>query len=220
MLSGAMEVSYLGHSAFKVSNKNVTIVMDPFDPAMLGIKFPKIDRADVVTLSHQHADHNFVANLPSSAFVISGPGEYEVGGVTIRGVASFHDDKKGEERGKNTIYVVTIDGVSVCHLGDLGHLLSDEQKEEIGGVDILMVPVGGIFSLDASVAKATVMELEPLVVIPMHFNRPELKQETFGKLDGVDKFLKEMGAEGVVPQAKLVTSKEKLPETTTVIVLE
>lgn len=206
-----MEISSLGHASFKVANKAVTVIMDPFDPSAVGIKFPKIDKTDVVTISHQHPDHNHTANLPETAFIVSGPGEYEVGGVTIRGIASFHDDKKGEERGNNTIYVLNVDDVLVCHLGDLGHQLTDSQKEEIGNVDILLIPVGGTYTIDATVAKATVMELEPLIVIPMHYG---------GKLDDVSKFLKEMGAEGVVPQAKLVTSKEKLPETTTVIVLE
>lgn len=215
-----MEINYLGHSSFKISNKTSIVVLDPFDPKSTGLKFPKLDKVDVITVSHQHSDHNFTQALPSSAFVISGPGEYEVGGIIIRGVSSFHDSKNGELRGKNTIYIVTIDDMQICHLGDLGHPLSDTQKEEIGSVDILMVPVGGEFTINATEAKNVVMELEPLVVIPMHYNHPGLKKETFEKLDTVDKFLKEMGAEAVVPQPKLVTSKEKLPETTTVIVLE
>lgn len=215
-----MEIAYLGHSAFKISNKQATVVTDPFDPQMVGLKFPKLEKADVVTVSHDHPDHNAIGVIPGEKFVVSGPGEFEVGGVFIRGIPSFHDDKNGAEKGKNVIYIITLDDVNVCHLGDLGHKLSDSQVDEIGNVDILLVPVGGTFTINANLAQEVAVQLEAKIIIPMHFNKPGLDQKTFGQLEGVEKFLKEMGAEGVVPQNKLSMTKEKLPETTTVVVLE
>lgn len=215
-----MEVYPLGHSSFRIKGKAATLVTDPYDPAMVGLKFPKLDTVDIVTLSHNHGDHNAVGNISGTPFVVSGPGEYEVKAVTITGVATYHDDKEGVERGKNVAYLITLDGVHVCHLGDLGHKLTDAQLTAIGDVDILLVPVGGFYTIDSQVASQVVAQLEPRIIIPMHYFRPGLKEEAFGKLATVDKFLKEMGVENVPAAPKLLISKDKLPETTTVVVLE
>jgi L-ascorbate metabolism protein UlaG (beta-lactamase superfamily) len=193
------------------------LVCDPYDPAMTGMTLPKLDSVSVVTVSHHHADHDAVFSGP---FVIDKPGEYEVSGITVVGVACSHDDKNGLQRGKNIAYQITIDGVSVCHLGDLGHRLTSEQLEGLGGVDVLLVPVGGFFTLDAKGAAEVVTQIGPKIVIPMHYKTPKHKEENFEKLESVEPFLKEMGVEGLVSQPKLSVSADRLPEQLQVAILE
>jgi L-ascorbate metabolism protein UlaG (beta-lactamase superfamily) len=147
--------------------------------------------------------------------VISGPGEYEVSGILIIGVATFHDGERGAERGKNTVYVMQIDDVSVCHLGDLGHPLTAGQIEEIGDVDVLLLPVGGISTIDAPAAAQVVRQLEAKVVVPMHYQTPALTRT----LDPVDRFFKEMSVGQIEPQAKLSVSKSSLPASTQIYYL-
>lgn len=206
----AMEITYLGHSCFKFKGKAATVVTDPF--------LSKCE-ADIVTVSHPHADHNQLSKVSGSPFVIDGGGEYEVKGVSVIGVASWHDDQEGAQRGPNTIYVIEIDGLRVCHLGDLGHKLSAAQLEEIGSVDVVLVPVGGEYTIDAKLAGEVVTQLDPWIIIPMHYQQPGLDQATFGQLAGVDPFLKEIGKE-VAPVPKLVLSRDKLPQETQLVVLE
>ncbi|MBI4999883.1 MBL fold metallo-hydrolase [Candidatus Gottesmanbacteria bacterium] len=214
-----MEITHLGHASFKIRGKQASLVTDPFSPQMTGLKFPKIE-ADIVTVSHNHEDHNAISNVKSQMsngpLVISGPGEYEVQGVKILGVSTFHDSSAGSERGQNTVYQIKIDGLTLIHLGDLGHKLETKEIEALNGVDILMVPVGGVYTLDGKGATQVVGQLEPRIVIPMHYQVAGLKFE----LEAVDKFLKELGKEGINPQPKLVITKDKLPEELEVIVLE
>lgn len=210
-----MEITYLGHSSFKLKGKVATVVTDPFNP-IIGLKFPKVE-ADIVTVSHSHPDHSEVNLVEGGPFVIAGPGEYEIRDVKLVGISSFHDEKEGKERGKNTIYSIRIDGLYVCHLGDLGQAsLSSSQLEVLGQVDILLIPVGGVFTIDSEVAAKTVAAIEPKIVIPMHYFDPALKT----KFEEVGKFLKEMGKENLVPQQKLIITKDNLPEETEVILLE
>lgn len=213
-----MDIVWLGHSSFRIKGKDATIVTDPFDPAMVGLKFPSV-AADIVTVSHNHQDHNNLARIEGSPKVVSGPGEYEIKGVSIFGIPSFHDDKKGAERGPNTVYVMTVDKIVICHLGDLGHSLSSEQVGEIGGVDVLLVPVGGTYTLDSAHASEVVSALEPKVVIPMHYQMPGLKPESFAGLEPVDEFVRELGKE---PQnlPKYVINYGSLPEEMQLVVLE
>ncbi|EKD62462.1 MAG: Zn-dependent hydrolase of the beta-lactamase fold-like protein, partial [uncultured bacterium] len=183
-----MEITYLGHASFRIKGKTAVVVTDPFDPVMLGMKFPHVD-ADIVTVSHNHADHN-MANLVAapvggSKKVITGPGEYEIKGVSVLGFPTFHDDKNGELRGKNTVYVIYLDGYALCHLGDLGHTLSEETINQIGDVDILFVPVGGFFTLDVEKAIEVVHSIEPKVIIPMHFKVAGLSADLASKLASV-----------------------------------
>lgn len=215
-----MDIFPLGHSSFRIKGKNAVVVTDPFDPAFTGIKFPKIEEADIVMISHDHPDHNAVSQVPGKPFVIKGPGEYEVKGVTVVGIASYHDEKKGEERGKNTIYKFTVDGINLCHLGDLGQKLTEKQVEEIGDVDVLFVPIGGFYTISPEIASEVIAQIEPFVVIPMHYKRDDLKEEIAEKLEGLDKFLKQMGAEGLEKQNKYTISKDKLPEIMTIVVIE
>lgn len=187
-----MDITYLGHSSFKIKGKAISLVTDPFDPKMVGLKFPKTE-ADIITISHHHKDHDDVAQIEGVRKIVDGPGEYEIGGVSIIGFSSFHDDKKGEIRGKNTIYSIELDGLRIAHLGDLGHTLSEDKIKEIGQIDILMIPVGGEFTLDSKAAVEVVKAVNPTVIIPMHYQMPGLNPETFGKLANPDAFLAEVG---------------------------
>jgi L-ascorbate metabolism protein UlaG (beta-lactamase superfamily) len=147
--------------------------------------------------------------------VVAGPGEYEIGGVLVIGVATFHDGEQGKKRGKNTVYVMEMDEISVCHLGDLGHTLSAEQVEEIGNVDVLLLPVGGVSTINAVMAAEVVRQLEPKVVVPMHYKTPELSRE----LEPAEKFFKEIGVTHLDPQPKLSITKSSLPVSTQVFLL-
>lgn len=210
-----MDIYWLGQACFKIKGKSTTVVIDPFDQNFTGLKLTKELSSDVVLVSHQHQDHNFTAGVLGSPIIFSGPGEYEIKGVSITGIATFHDKAQGQERGKNTIYHILMDGVNLVHLGDLGHVLTDEQMSSIEATDILLVPVGSVYTIDGKDAARIVEQLEPRVVIPMHYSLPGLKFE----LDSVDKFLKEMGAENAQAQFKLSTTKDKLPDETQVVVL-
>jgi len=214
-----MDIYHLGHSAFRIKGKSVTVVIDPYN-ASIGFKFPKHVTADIVTLSHDHADHNAIGEIEGSPFVISGPGEYEVKGVGVIGIGTYHDDVKGQKRGRNTIYRIDIDDVAIVHLGDLGHELSKETLEELGNVDILLVPCGGYYTIDAEMATKVVGDIEPCVVIPMHYKTSAHDPKMFGELTGVDAFLKELGAGDIAPVAKFSTTKDKLPEQMMTVVLE
>lgn len=214
-----MDITHLGHSSFKLRGKTASVITDPF-ASSIGLSFPKHTAADIVTVSHDHDDHNAASVVDGNPFVITGPGEYEIKGVGLVGMGVYHDDQKGEKRGKNTIFRIELDGLTVVHLGDLGHELSAAQVDALDGVDILLVPVGGVYTIDAGLAAKIVGEIEPTIVIPMHYNRPGLDQKMFGDVAGVDAFLKEMGKTDVASQPKLVITKDKLPEEMQVIVLE
>jgi len=214
-----MEITHLGHSAFKLRGKNATLITDPFDPIMVGVKFPKVEAA-IVTVSHGHHDHNFTSVVGGSPLIISGPGEYEVKGVEIVGVPTYHDEVKGEKRGKNTVYRIEMDGVSFVHCGDLGHKFDEKEIELLNGVDVLFIPVGGYFTIDSTTAAGVVTQLEPRIIIPMHYLTKNMSQDQFGQLAGVDKYLSEIGKSEIVPAPKLVVTSSKLPAEQTVVVLE
>jgi L-ascorbate metabolism protein UlaG (beta-lactamase superfamily) len=220
-----MDIIPLGHASFKLKGKKATVITDPFDPDKVGLKFPKHTSADIVTISHAHPDHNFgqIVENPEGGekIIFDGPGEYESKAVEIIGIPTSHDTKEGSERGKNTMYRIDIDGISVLHCGDLGHKLTEAQIEQIDSADVLMIPVGGFYTIDAHVAAEVVKQLEPFYVIPMHYNRPGLDPKIFGNLQPVEAFLKEMGLEHLEPQPKLTVSKDKLiAESTQVVILE
>ena len=208
-----MEITWLGYSCFRLKGKNTTVITDPCPPS-LGYTLDQ-QTARIVTVSHNHPDHSYTAIVSGEPRVISRPGEYEIGGVLIIGVPAFHDDEKGLVQGKNNVYAIEVDDVNICHLGDLGHPLSAKQIEDLGTIDIMIVPVGGGTTISAAQAAAIVRSVEPKIVIPMHYKTPALKKE----LDGLDKFIKEMGLTTVVPQPKLVINKSTLPLTTQVVVL-
>ena len=213
-----MEIKFLGHSSFEIKGREAVVVTDPFDPKKVGFDFPKVE-ADIVTVSHDHSDHNYIKGVGGDPFIISGPGEYEVQGVRVFGIPAFHDQKKGAERGKIALYLIEMDGLSLVHLGDLGHKLEHDQAEELNSVDVLMIPVGGTYTINAETAAEVVAQLEPSIVIPMHYQTKDL--ELGEKLDGVEKFLEQMGEENVRREKKLkIASETSLPDDTEVVVLE
>ena len=201
----------------------MTVVTDPY--GLVAGKFPKDVTADIVTVSHGHEDHNAMTNVRStlannSVFFIQYPGEYEIKEVSIIGIPCWHDEKKGEERGKNTIYVVEIDGLRIAHLGDLGEKLTAGQLEEMGAIDVLLVPVGGVFTIDAKTAAEVIKQVDPLVAIPMHFQDEGLDAKTFGGLSAVGDFLKAMDRPNVEPMTKYTVSADRLPSEFTLIWLQ
>lgn len=219
-----MEIKYLGHSSFLIKTKTAKLVTDPFDQDMVGFKYPKTE-AEIITVSHHHEDHDKVdqIQLPptgSPPLIIDMPGEFESRGIRIFGFKSYHDDKKGEERGENILYKVEAEGISVLHCGDLGFVPEDSFLDSIGDVDVLLVPTGGFFTLDPSQAAELVKKIEPSIVIPMHFNHSKLNQKHFSQLMPVEEFTKKFGVEKPVAVPKLVYKKEEGEEEMKVVVLE
>jgi len=209
-----MDINWLGHSCFRIKGSQATIITDPFSPD-LGYSLGK-PAARIVTISHQHPGHSYGQGVGDEPKIIAGPGEYEISDVLIVGLATFHDQERGKKRGKNTVYLIEVDEVAICHLGDLGHVLVTEDVEELGNVDVLMVPVGGVSTINAQMAAEVVRQLEPKIVIPMHYKTEALKRE----LEPVDRFLKEMGVKEVTSRPKLAITKSTLPLSTQVVLLD
>ncbi len=210
-----MTIQWYGHSCFKISTKpegrgsgeDVVIFTDPFDRA-IGLRPPQ-GRADIVTVSHDHHDHNNVSVIKGEPAVLNLPGEYSIKGVSIKGVNSFHDKKEGFERGLNTIFVFESEGLRFCHLGDLATTLDKKQLEEINGVDILAIPVGGGgFTLDGKEAKAVVDQVEPKMVFPIHYKTKQSKL----KIDDEKKFCREIGICPKEKFPKIIVKKKDLEE--------
>jgi L-ascorbate metabolism protein UlaG (beta-lactamase superfamily) len=219
-----MEISWLGHSCFQVRGKQVTLITDPFAPQAVenapqreALKLGKVN-ASIVTISHDHPNHSYVQDIGGNPRVVRGPGEYEISDVLITGVAAYHDNKRGQERGRNTIYVIHIDGVVVCHLGDLGHTLQEEQLEEVADADILLVPIGGQHTINAAQAAEVISQVEPRIVIPMHYDPPAI-DGAHESPDALSKFCREMGVETIEPQAKLVVTRNTLSDETQIVIL-
>jgi len=219
-----MQIIWHGQSCFQIfvrreKNNQVSIVIDPFDES-LGLRVPKLE-ADILLITHSHHDHNNIKAVSgptsaSSPFLISGPGEYEVKEVYIRGIPSL---------GENTIYTIKAEDLKLCHLGDLDQKeLTADQLEKIGEVDILMIPVGGIYTISSKEAPKIMAQIEPKIIIPMHYQVPKLKihpvksreagakQFNGVKLDGLDKFLKTMGIKSIESLPKLSIKKKDLSE--------
>ncbi len=207
-----MTITWFGQSCFRLEAKEGSVLIDPFSKE-LGLKPPRI-KDEVILVTHQHADHNNIADANPEAFIIQNPGEYENHGIAIRGIQSFHDNKEGTERGLNTIYVLKAEEMNICHLGDLGHVLTDHQIEDIGDVDILMIPVGGTYTIDAKTAVEVINQIEPKIVIPMHYKVSGLNSP----LDGPEKFVKELG---LTPEKfeKYKINKKSLPAEETKLVM-
>ncbi|MBI3943098.1 MAG: MBL fold metallo-hydrolase [Chloroflexi bacterium] len=209
-----MEITWMGHACFRLRGKEATLVTDPYGKE-IGLSIPRV-RADIITISHAHPNHSNISGFRGEAKIVDGPGEYEINGVFIFGIQSYHDKVKGAERGPNTIYVLEFTDLTVCHLGDLGHTLTQSQVEAIGDVDVLLVPVGGGDTLSVTDAAEVVSQVEPRIVIPMHYAMPGITVP----LDPPEKFLKEMGAEPEPPQEVLKLSRESLPEEMKVVLLQ
>lgn len=201
-----MVITWYGHACFKIETREATLAVDPFSKAV-GLNPPRF-HADVVLVSHGHADHANIDTIPGSPKVISGPGEYEVKGISILGIPTFHDAHRGRERGPNTSWRIAADGLVLVHLGDFGESgLRPETAEALGDVDILMIPVGGKPStIDAKTASAVANQIEPNIIIPMHYKIPGLKVQS----STLEAFLTELGIKPVEPMAKLAVKKKDL----------
>lgn len=167
-----VRLTWFGHACFLIEGQGQRIITDPFD-SQVGYDIPGVE-ADIVTVSHEHWDHCAVDTVRGNPTVVRQPGDFEINGISIKGIPTYHDRSQGRERGRNTVYVVGLEGMNVVHLGDLGHLLSEKDIESIGQVDVLLIPVGGTFTIDANDAVKVVERLKPRVVVPMHFKTPHL----------------------------------------------
>lgn len=208
-----MFITWLGQSCFKIQTKEATIVTDPYD-ADIGLKLPRLS-ADIVTVSHQHNDHNNTGAVSGVPFIIDTPGEYEVRKIFIQGFPAWHDAAGGTKLGSNTIFVFSAEEMKIAHLGDLGTMLDQEQLDKLENVDILLIPVGGVYTLDGKKAAEVVSQIEPRIVIPMHYKIPGLNI----KLGTVDAFCNEMGVKKNGEEEKFRITKKELPNEETKVVL-
>ncbi|MBZ9572066.1 MBL fold metallo-hydrolase [Patescibacteria group bacterium] len=206
-----MQIIWHGQSCFQIiasfgKGNRVNIIVDPFSED-IGLKLPSLE-ADILLVSHYHHDHDNVKAVKGSPFLITGPGEYEIKNVFIQGIPAFHDDSKGRKRGEVTIFTIETEGMRLCHLGDIGQReLNPDQLEKIGQIDILMIPVGGIYTISSKEASKIISQIEPKIVIPMHYQVPRLNI----KLESLDKFLKTMGQKSIEPLVKLFVKEKNLP---------
>ncbi len=212
-----MKIKWLGHSSFLItSDTGVKLITDPYTTKET-LTYGEIkESADIVTVSHEHADHSNAAAVQGNPRVVKGMVAEEIKGIKIRGTSSSHDDAGGEKRGKNTIFCFEVDGIKVCHLGDLGHRLSDEQVAGVGRVDILLIPVGGFYTIDAEAATEVSNRLKPMVIIPMHFRNEKC---TF-PIAGVDEFLQGKKDVSRLDVSEAEFKAEQLPSSTQVVVLK
>ncbi len=210
-----MKIKWLGHASFLITSETgIKIITDPYVTAE-NLNYGEIkESADIVTVSHEHGDHSYVAGVRGNPEAIRRTAK--VKGIEFKGIPTYHDDAEGQQRGKNTIFCFEVDGVRVCHLGDLGHPLSDKQAAELGSVDILLIPVGGFYTIDAKVASQLCDRLKPKVIIPMHFKNDKC---TF-PIAGVDEFLQ--GKEGVsrLDASEAEFKQGELPATTKTVALK
>lgn len=210
-----MHITYLGHSCFKIQDKNnsegITIVTDPFDKTV-GFPVPHFE-ADIVTISHDHHDHNNAGAIRGNPFIVKMAGEYDIKGVSIEGIEAYHTAEK-EKGEKNLIFTINLEDIQISHLGDLGHTLDEKQLERLVGTDILLIPVGGKYTIDAKKAVEVISQIEPRIVIPMHYKTKESKID----IDGVEKFVKEFGSAPRY-EDKLKISKKDLPQEETELII-
>lgn len=211
-----MDITWFGLSCFRIREGGVTIICDPYDKTV-GLTLPRM-RADVVTVSHEQPGHNSVERVAGEPKVLRGPGEYEVNNVFFTGLTTYHKRRGGALPERNVIFFMEFGDLTVGHLGDLGEVPSQSEIEELnlGEVDVMMVPVGGGDILDPTRAVEVIGMFEPKIVIPMHFQQPELSAAWAAELEPVDKFLRELGVSAPEPESMLKVSKSSLPEETQV----
>ena len=220
-----MQIVWKGQACFQITaspskQETLKIVVDPYGDD-IGLKLSPLE-ADIALFTHDHFDHNNAkalkgTSLKGTPFLIANPGEYDAKGAFVQGIFSYHDEQEGKERGTNTIYTIEVEDMRLCHMGDFGQKeLTAEQLEAIGVIDILFIPVGGVYTIDAKGASHIVNQIEPKIAIPMHYALPKLKV----KLAGVDEFLKVMGAKNIQPQEKLtIKARDITTEETKIVVL-
>jgi L-ascorbate metabolism protein UlaG (beta-lactamase superfamily) len=212
-----MKLKWLGHSCFLITSETgLKIITDPYSTAG-GISYsPVNEAADIVTVSHDHRDHNNVAAVPGKPEVITGSGIKTVKGIQFNGIPSHHDKSKGTERGANTIFCFTVDGINLCHLGDLGHDLNREEIAQVGSVDVLFIPIGGLYTIDAKLASQVIDNLKPKVVAPMHYKTPKCNFP----ITGVEDFITDKKNVKKLNSSEIEFKAGKLPETTEILVLQ
>jgi L-ascorbate metabolism protein UlaG (beta-lactamase superfamily) len=211
-----MEINWYGLSCFRLTERGMaTVVTDPYDHNSVDLEPLKL-RGEIVTVSHDAPGHNFVASVKGRTQVITGPGEFEIGGVFITGVETNRKSKRSTNEPRNILYVFDYDGVTVAHLGDLRRVPSQTEIENLGGVDVVLVPVGGGKSLNAAKAAEIVSLLEPGIVIPMHYQISDGNL----KLASLNRFLKEMGVGKIDPIPSLKITHTSVPSEARVVVLE
>jgi L-ascorbate metabolism protein UlaG (beta-lactamase superfamily) len=209
-----MEITWFGHSCFRIKGKEAVVLMDPCSETT-GYALGKV-QANMVTISHAHPGHSHLDTLQEGYRAIKGPGEYEIKDTYITGIATFHDDVQGKKSGKNTVYVIEMEGVTFCHLGDLGHPLTPEVTGELGSINVLFVPVGGHSTIWAQAAADLVRNVNPGIAIPMHYKTEAEKAE----LEFPERFLKELGIKDLVSQPKFVVTRTNIPASTQVVLLD
>lgn len=209
-----MEIIWYGHACFRLKDRNSIIITDPYDNS-LGLILPRT-KADIVSISNQTAHHNFTSGVKSGFKLVDGPGEYEIGGTFINGIRMRPSQNGSNGRPDNNVFVFYMDDLTICHLGDLTHVPTQSQVEEMGNIDVLMIPVSGQKALSATQAAEVISLIEPYIVIPMHYGIPGLNV----KLDPVSKFLKEMGAAKIDPVSALKITPTSLPDETQIVLLE
>jgi len=211
-----MKIKWLGHAAFAITSKSGdAIITDPYTAGTVGYRVINA-KADIVTVSHQHDDHNDTKSLPGKPQVIDKEGEYEVSGIKIKGIPCFHDESGGKERGGNIIFVYEIDGIRIAHLGDLGHALSKEQLDKMGRIDILLIPVGGYFTIDPVMATEVANQISPKVIIPMHYKTEVVNYP----IVSVDAFTKDKKNVKKINASEMAIEKDTLPVQPEIWVLE
>jgi L-ascorbate metabolism protein UlaG (beta-lactamase superfamily) len=213
-----MKIQWLGHACFLLTSDSGTrIITDPYTPGAFGLDYaPVAAEADIVTVSHEHADHNDVAGVKGKPQIVRGVGTHEAKGIRFKGVAAYHDPSTGSQRGENTIFCFAVDGVNVCHAGDLGHDLDDRIVAETGPVDVLLVPVGGNFTIDAAVANRVCDKLKPKLIIPMHFQNDRCPNFP---VTSVDDFVTLRSSVKRLDASEVVVRKEELPANVETVVL-
>ncbi len=212
-----MKIKWLGHASFLITSDTGTkIITDPYEPSDR-LKYGEIkESADIVTVSHEHGDHNNVAAVKGNPKAVRGAGTTEVKSIQFKGIPTYHDDAGGKERGNNTIFCFEVDGMRVCHLGDLGHPLNDKQVAELGKIDILLTPMAGAYTIDAKVATEVCGKLSPKVIIPMHYKNEKCNFP----ISGVDEFLKGKTGVSRLDANEVEFKRQKLPATTQIMVLK
>lgn len=213
-----MEITYFGLNSIRLRGREAAVLIDPYDPK-LGLSPVRLN-VQVVALTHEDPTHFSMQGLGSEYHLVSGAGEFEIQGIALHGIQTYHDHKKGAERGKNTVFVVEVDDLRVCHLGHLGHSLDEAQLDAIGSkVDVLCVPVGDGSHINATEATEIVNQIEPKLVVPISYKLPGLTLLA-QNLEGLEKFAKEMGATDLTPQPKLQLTSSPATEETKLIILE
>lgn len=212
-----MNIKWLGHASFIItSDSGVKIMIDPYATGG-GLSYGNIqETADIVTVSHSHSDHNNVAAVSGKPRLVNQPGTTEIKGIKLQGIPTHHDEVAGKARGNNIIFSFEVDGIRVCHLGDLGHPLTEKQAVELGKVDILLIPVGGFYTIDAKVASQVASQLAPKVIIPMHFKT----SKTALPIAGVDDFLRGKKNVSRLDTSDVEFAARQLPATTQIMVLK